>query len=1037
MDLKNCSIDIKADLFIATTFIEMEFCNSNDRDIEGLYQFELKPGQVITSFQLSLNGKYRDGSIEERWKAANAYNSVVGKRIDPALLTMIYPEHYTLRIYPIPAKGCRKITMTVQQLLNAENNNLVYSLPLNIGNTVDHFVLNIATDRKATPATKAGLIVEKLFAAENEKYALHWEATNISLKGPIAFSMALALPFALCTQSNQQQTFFALRFMPSLSGENPIHPKTATIFWDASASQSKRDINKEINFLKQFISYHRIPEMTIIPFNHKLLDTATFQTENSNWQQYLRDIDYDGATQLGLIDLAKLKSDIFFLFTDGNNTYGKSGPKTGSALITCVHTSPVANLESLRKIVGAGGGKVIDLNKVSMSSAVNSCSQAETWLMDITSASRKVLIEQTMPARQQTTLLINGSMPAGNDTLYFYYGNNSRVTHIERIPVRSTAGCTGSAIDRITMLGNFDRVIRHSSWSNLIDFGLREKIVTPNTAYIVLERVEDYIRYNIAPPKDLEPECEKMNYVKRDTRNERNKIDEVSEYDILNNVANAYNDRIKKWDVNERPVYVIPKDMDRGDKTPVTVDYSQMSLPLRGNTSEGFFGDVSGGVTGELSEVVVTGYSSKRRSMAGSIAVVTGAEVFSSATSIEQALQGRVAGLDISSSGVPGGASVVTIRGMASIGSSSEPLYVIDGIPVSGNVNDFVNVHDIESIIVLKDQSASAIYGSRAASGAIVITTKKGRTNYSNWYNNKAYRLKDMPDMEYLEELKAADRYEKIDVYEKLREEYGGDAGFYFDVAQHLFECGLKKKAFEILVNATEAANGSQAVIVAIAYTLENWKEFEEAINIYEQLVNDNPFNLNFYRDLAWAHYQAGHYQQAVDVLYAAISMNTAQENINMYAKAMMLGDMNAIIALHGSEIATGAIPSSIIKSLPVDIRLEIDCNKGNLSGISINEPDGQNCNYTNPVTKNGGTTLQGYYWGYNTPFEYQIKSAPAGKYKIKVNYYDYYSFSGSIPTFIRIRKIVNFGKQDQAIEVENVIMDNQYGEIEIAEITR
>ncbi len=66
---------------------------------------------MITAFQLGLNGKYRNGSIEEKWKAANAYNRIVGKRIDPALLVMEYADHYSLRIYPVPAKGSRKITI--------------------------------------------------------------------------------------------------------------------------------------------------------------------------------------------------------------------------------------------------------------------------------------------------------------------------------------------------------------------------------------------------------------------------------------------------------------------------------------------------------------------------------------------------------------------------------------------------------------------------------------------------------------------------------------------------------------------------------------------------------------------------------------------------------------------------------------------------------------------------------------------------------------------------------------------------------------
>ena len=120
MEVKSCVIDIRADQFTATTIIEMEFYNPRSTEMEGLYQFQLEPGQAITAFQLDLNGKFRDGSIEERWKATTAYNTIVGKRIDPALLTMAYANNYRLNIYPVPARGSRRITMTILQLLESK-----------------------------------------------------------------------------------------------------------------------------------------------------------------------------------------------------------------------------------------------------------------------------------------------------------------------------------------------------------------------------------------------------------------------------------------------------------------------------------------------------------------------------------------------------------------------------------------------------------------------------------------------------------------------------------------------------------------------------------------------------------------------------------------------------------------------------------------------------------------------------------------------------------------------------------------------------
>jgi TonB-dependent SusC/RagA subfamily outer membrane receptor len=1038
MQLKSCSIDIKADMFTATTFIEMEFCNPNVQEIEGLHRFELKPGQVITGFQLDLNGKYRDGSIEEKWKATNAYNSVVGKRIDPALLTMDYADHYSLHIYPVPAKGCRKVTMTIQQLLTPDKSDLLYLLPLLINDTVRFFKLNIAVNGNANPAVRLGLIADKSFIDGSEHHILSWNTENAILKNPVAFSIPVLPKTVLCAKTVDQQTYFALRLRPSFADAYEIHPKNLTVFWDASASLAKRDVNKEISFLKQFISFHNISRLTIIPFNYKLLDTAVFYTENnfnSRWQQYLQNINYDGATQLGSIDLTAMDADMFMLFTDGNNTYGKSKPKTGVALVYCVHTSNTANLATLQEIVGASGGKVIDLNKTAMSAAVATSSKAENWLLNITSASGKVITEQSLPMKRDQLLFINGTMRPGSDTLIFQYGNNNRVNNTERIVLNADQPCTGSAIDRVTMLNNFDRITRSYQWSSIIDYGLQEKIVTQNTAYIVLERVEDYIRYNIAPPKELEPECEKMNYVKRDTRFERKKLEELNEFDIVNNVVNVYNDRIRKWDPNERQISLNRVEFDKKDygtaATSTENTQGQLNNQLSGNMP-----GLSISRSNALEEVVVVGYgTSMKKQLTGSVAYIRSGDIFSSARTVEQALQGRVAGLEITNTaGTPGSLANISIRGTSSI-NNNQPFYVLDGIPVSGNVNDFVNVNDIDNITVLKDINAAAIYGSRAANGAIVINTKRGR-NYYNWYNNKPYRLKDMEDVEYLQELKEVPVSEKINVYERLREQYGGETAFYFDAAQHLFETGLKEKAFDILMNAAEAANGSQQVLIAMGYVLESWEQFDEAVKIYEQLIKSNTYNLNLYRDLAWAYYQQGNYQQAVDILYEVVKMNTGQqERINLYAKSGILADMNAIISLHKDQLAIGYIPASIIKALPVDMRISVECNNGNLSNVSINEPGGAVCSYSNPVTKNGGTIQQGYYWSYDYPFEYQIKKAVDGKYKVRVNYYDYYNYPGKIPSVIRIRTFKNFGKADQSISIENVFIDNQYGDIEIGEI--
>lgn len=130
-----------------------------------------------------------------------------------------------------------------------------------------------------------------------------------------------------------------------------------------------------------------------------------------------------------------------------------------------------------------------------------------------------------------------------------------------------------------------------------------------------------------------------------------------------------------------------------------------------------------------LDEVIVVAYgTAKRSSFTGSATEVKAAEISSHVTSTAtSALVGKVAGVQaVSSSGAPGSAPTITIRGIGSYAASSTPLYVIDGVPMEQGISS-INPQDIESMSVLKDASASAIYGNRGANGVIIITTKKAK----------------------------------------------------------------------------------------------------------------------------------------------------------------------------------------------------------------------------------------------------------------------------------------------------------------------
>ena len=158
------------------------------------------------------------------------------------------------------------------------------------------------------------------------------------------------------------------------------------------------------------------------------------------------------------------------------------------------------------------------------------------------------------------------------------------------------------------------------------------------------------------------------------------------------------------------------------------VGYASQEVPLGGRTEVTV--QLKQASTGSLSEVVVVGYGSQRRAtVTGAISSVNAATVTAlPVAGIDQALQGRVAGLNVTNNGSPGSAPLVTIRGISSVSFASDPLYVVDGFPLNTSLQQY-DAKDIERVDVLKDASTAAIYGSRATNGVIIVTTKKGSRN--------------------------------------------------------------------------------------------------------------------------------------------------------------------------------------------------------------------------------------------------------------------------------------------------------------------
>lgn len=247
--------------------------------------------------------------------------------------------------------------------------------------------------------------------------------------------------------------------------------------------------------------------------------------------------------------------------------------------------------------------------------------------------------------------------------------------------------------------------------------------------------------------------------------------------------------------------YRINVPQDAGTLVISAVGYGNLEAAISGSTV-----DVSITATqSNLNEVVVVGYgTARKRDLTGAVASVKAKDfnqgVFASPDNL---IQGKVAGVQvINNTGAPGGASTIRIRGISSIRSGNAPLIVVDGVPLSGgstqpgldnslgstpgdNPLNFINSADIASMDILKDASATAIYGSRGANGVIVITTKKGSSGAPKVEFNTQLGVANM--LRQIKVLDAAGYRDALREYNQPSGDFGGDVNAMDEITRTAF----------------------------------------------------------------------------------------------------------------------------------------------------------------------------------------------------------------------------------------------------------
>jgi Ca-activated chloride channel family protein len=498
---------------LAVTEIAMHFHNPNNRILEGELQFPLLDGQQILGFSMDVNGRLREAVPVEKARGQAVFEDITRVRIDPGLLEVTQGNNFKLRVYPLPPHGVRQVVLRVSETLREKAGKLVYRLPLEYAATLERFRLDInVAGARPLPAPARGGLDGLTFTATAGGYHAGVARERYAGRGvlelelqPVPGAHAYTQPF------DGRHYFFAEVAVPVRTAVRTL-PKTVGILWDASGSGATRDHVREFALLDAYFRRLQNGEVRLTILRDSAESGGSFRIVNGNWQA-LRDtlqaVPYDGATNLGAF-AADAGVGEYLLFSDGLGNFGDRpyvAPKQPVYAISAAMRSDPARL---RQIAEAGGARFIDLLQASPAVAAARLLSAVTRI-SVLAADGATQVQLDSPYPSNGRAALSGILTESATRVRLGVVHPDAQRAIIEVPVRAgdapfamvAALWARMRIEALEAQYDLNR-------AEIRRLGQRFGLVTRETSLIVLDRIEDYVRFEIEPPSELRTDYERL-----------------------------------------------------------------------------------------------------------------------------------------------------------------------------------------------------------------------------------------------------------------------------------------------------------------------------------------------------------------------------------------------------------------------------------------------------------------------------------------------------------------------------------------------
>lgn len=511
--IQSVDIDTKIIGNTAVTKVVYEFYNPTNRDLEAKLIFPLPDGTTVSQYAIDINGKMRNAVPIPKERGKEVFESIQHKQVDPGLIEKVSGNNFRTRISPVPAGGSRTMQVTfLQELKPKEDGSVEYYLALNQQTYPQFNLIVTCLDSENPPQFIENLDGSLAFENTNKQWTavLHKDnyTPNTALRIQLP-TIASAKTNSFFQSTTANQFYFINSIQVPMEAKKMDLPSKVAIVWDNSFSAASRNFRKEWDVIQQYLALlPRNSTVDLFYLNNEFKKASSFNTSTGSIAELKKTLEntiYDGGTDFSkLKDISQVQA--VLLFTDGIASFGDLNPNLTNKYY-CTTSVPKGDFSMLRFLSERNGGQFLNLNGLNTTAAVELLTKNPIQFLGIKGERnvREIYPSKGIVLNNQITL--SGILTTNQGSYTALFGYDGNITkqievQVQEQPSLIIPGFNVAQIWAQKKIAELE-INYFDNKKEIRDLSNQFAVVSRNTSLIVLENIDDYVRFEITPPDEL------------------------------------------------------------------------------------------------------------------------------------------------------------------------------------------------------------------------------------------------------------------------------------------------------------------------------------------------------------------------------------------------------------------------------------------------------------------------------------------------------------------------------------------------------